>query len=126
MIQITSDWDDVERELERLSRMPTAEMNARLGGVLEGGYALTQAAVHRETGALAASGKKKTSHIKTTHEWGGEISYGDESVVDYAIYEKRRGVHWVGKTAARGDHDFMRPLEAIQPLFTEAIREGLS
>lgn len=126
MIEVTSDWSDVDDELDRLSRMPTPEMTAELDGAMAFGFALTQAAVHRVTGALADSGKLKAGKSLGEHEWTGEIIYGDESVVDYAIYEKRRGVHWVGGSAARGDHDFMRPLDTIEPVFVAAILGGLS
>ena len=126
MIQVKSDWSAVERELDRLSRMPDGETKRALNGVLDAGFAATQAAVHVETGARKASGKKSSSRNRATHEWQGEISYGDAQFVDYAIYEKRRGVHWAGASSARGDHDFMRPLEALGPAFVAAILKGLS
>ena len=126
MIQIKSDWDAVERELARLERMPDGETKRALNAVLEMGFGLTQEAVHVESGALKASGRKSSDRDVMTHEWQGEIVYGDSEAVDYAIYEKRRGVHWVGATAGKGDHDFMRPMETIGPLYVAAILKGLS
>lgn len=125
MIEVKSDWDAVDRELARLERMPTTEMTHSLNAVLDFGFGLTQAAVHVETGALKASGKKETNKQGLTHEWHGSITYGDSTAVDYAIYEKRRGVHWAGASAGKGDHDFMRPLEALHPMFVAAILKGL-
>ena len=125
MIRITSDWSDIDRELTRLEMMPTAKTKMGLKAVLDFGFAATQAAVHRVSGALAASGQVSTGHAMGTATWEGEISYGDAGPVDYAIYEKRRGVHWVGGSAARGDHDFMRPLAALHPMWVEAMLNGL-
>jgi len=123
MIEVTTDWSDVERELDRLMMMPTMKAKAALHAVLDFGFAQTQAAVHVESGALKASGKISVSGGGET--WEGEIQYGGAGPVDYAIYEKRRGTHWVGKSAARGDHDFMRPLADLHPLWVEAMLEGL-
>ena len=126
MTKITSDWDEVDRELNRLTRMPTPSLTAELNGVMDFGFALTQDAVHRVTGALAASGKVEAGKSYGTHEWSGEITYGDEGVVDYAIYEERRGLTWVGASDVRGDHDFMRPMAETEPLFVATILGGLS
>ena len=125
MIRITSDWSDIDRELTRLEMMPTAKTKMGLKAVLDFGFAATQAAVHVESGALKASGKVSTGHAMGMATWEGEISYGDAGPVDYAIYEKRRGVHWAGKSSARGDHDFMRPLAALHPMWVEAMLNGL-
>lgn len=126
MTKIVSDWDEVDRELDRLTRMPTPSLTAELDGVMDFGFALTQAAVHRVTGALAGSGKVEAGKSYGTHEWSGEITYGDGEVVDYAIYEKDRGLTWVGASDARGDHDFMRPLTETEPIFVATILGGLS
>lgn len=123
MLQIHSDWSEVERELDRLERAPSQKDRQVLKGVLNVGFASTQAVVHTESGALKASGQTDTSYSKLDHRWEGEISYGeDEGPVDYAIYEKRRGVHWVGDSAGKGDHDFMRPLETLGPLWVATIK----
>lgn len=126
MIQIISDWSDVEVEIDRVAKMPTRAMTKKLDAVLDFGFTLTQSAVHVESGALKASGKQQSDRDKTTHTWSGEISYGEDTgPVDYAIYEQRRGVHWVGDSAGKGDHNFLRPLTVLGPLFVGAILEGL-
>lgn len=122
MIRIVSDWSDVDREIDRLEGMPGPKAKQVLKAVLEVGFGLTQEAVHVESGALKASGKAEADSSKVDHVWEGTITYGDKGgPVDYAIYEKRRGVHWVGKSAAQGDHDFMRPLKALHPAWVAAI-----
>lgn len=127
MIRVTSDWSDVENELDRLSSQPSAATAARLRAVLDTGFATTQAAVHRETGALAASGKVEDSKDRIADQWEGTITYGDDSgPVDYAIYEKRRGAHWAGASSVKGDHDFFRGLKALHALWLAAVRDGLS
>ena len=126
MIHIDSDWSEVEAEIDRVNAMPSRSMAHKLEAVLDFGFTLTQSAVHVESGALKASGKKQSDRDKATHTWSGEISYGEDTgPVDYAIYEKRRGVHWVGDSAGKGDHNFLRPLTVLGPLFVGAILEGL-
>ena len=126
MIHLNSDWSAVDREIDRLERQPSAKTKQVLKAVLEVGFGLTQAAVHTETGALKASGRTSTDTDKSTHTWEGEISYGDTSgPVDYAIYEKRRGVHWVGDSSVKGDHDFFRELPTLHPLWVAAMLAGL-
>lgn len=128
MIHLKSDWSEIDRELDRVSNMPTPKMIAILDAAHGFGFLETQAAVHIETGALKASGKSKTKTLKTSRDWEGEIEYGGAaSSVDYAWYEQRRGVHWVGPSSVKGDHDFMSPVNG--PEFTEvmvkALLEGL-
>lgn len=126
MIRIKSDWSEVDAELDRLERAPGPKERQVLKAVLEVGFGLTQAAVHTETGALKASGKTNTDYDRMDDRWQGEITYGDDpGPVDYAIYEKRRGVHWAGASSAKGDHDFFRPLEALDPLWVAAVKGAL-
>lgn len=126
VIIIKSDWDEIDHELDRLSSQPTAKAHRLLDGVLHKGFALSQAAVHEETGALKASGRESSDVDKATHTWEGQIDYGNDTTVDYAIYEKERGVGGAGGPSdAKGDHDFIRPLEALDPLYRAAIKEAL-
>lgn len=126
MIQIHSNWTGVDREISRLEKLPSVKDRQLLKGVLAMGFASTQAAVHEETGALKASGRTDDFYSNMDHKWEGEITYGDDrGPVDYAIYEKRRGVHWVGDSAAKGDHDFFRPLEALHEVWVATIKEIL-
>lgn len=126
MLQVNSDWSGPEDKLKRFEKLPSGRTKRALDAVLDVGFGLTQAAVHTETGALKASGKSSSSLDRMDHAWEGEIAYGEEQgPVDYAIYEARRGVHWVGDSAAKGDHNFMRPLEALDPLFVAVIQEEL-
>ena len=125
MVIWVGDYRELEHELDRLERLPDLKMRGLLDNALEASFQLTQEAVHVESGALRASGKMESSSSRLTQTWEGEISYGDDGLVDYAIYEKRRGVHWVGPSGAKGDHDFMRPLDSVGPMFRAAILHGL-
>ena len=126
MIFISSDWSEVDNEIDRLEKMPTAKTKVVLGAVLKTGFTLTQEAVHVESGTLKESGKMRADSSRAQDQWEGEITYGqNEGPADYAIYEKRRGTHWVGPSSVKGDHDFFSPLEALHPLWIAAILEGL-
>ncbi len=117
MIRLISDWSEIERELDRVESLPDFKTNVKLNGVLREGYLITQADVHIESGDLKGSGKAKSEEKGKT--WTGELKYGGVSSggdVDYAIYEKRRG----------GDHDFMRDLTLLHPMWVESIRESLA
>lgn len=129
MMAITSDWDEVDHELDRLAMMPTPKTTSLLDTALDYSFGLTQAAVHVVTGRLKAGGRVIAGGDMLDAGWTGEISYSainPEDGVDYAIYEKRRGAHWLGKSDVRGSHDFFAPLETVEPVFVAAILEGLS
>lgn len=126
MIRIESDWKEIDAELDRLSRMPDAKAKFMLDAVLEFGFMQTEAAVHVETGALKASGKVSSESNRVTQTWEGEIRYGNAEV-DYAIYEKARGVGGAGGPSdAKGDHNFMAPTKTLGPLFKKALKAVLS
>lgn len=113
-IRINSDYRQLEREADRLAKLPNVKSEALLNSVLSAGFKATQAAVHIDTSSLKFSGKKESlTHGKT---WEGVISYGGittgiNNPVDYAIYEKRR----------EGTHDFFEPLKALDALWVKAI-----
>ena len=120
MIIIETDFSDVEKEFSRLEKLPDFKTQAALDAVLELGFKTTQTEVHVITGSLKLSGKKSSEVHEKTHTWVGEIRYGGPSLgvnnpVDYAIYEKARDA----------EHDFMKSLPALHPLYVEAIRKGL-
>jgi hypothetical protein len=107
---------DADAELDRLERGPTAEDHHHFDAVLSTLFAITQMAVHVETGSLRRSGK----HDSTSHGniWEGEISYGGLSSgavhdpVRYAGYERSRG----------GSHDFLGAAEdLVEPLMLQAV-----
>ena len=126
MLQVHSDWSGPDDKLKKFENLPSGRTKRALDAVLQTGFGLTQAAVHTETGALKSSGKADSKLDRMDHSWEGEITYGDEQgPVDYAIYEKRRGVHWAGASSAKGDHDFFRPLEALDPLWVAAVKGAL-
>lgn len=119
-VVILSDWSDVEKELDRLSVMPSPKATALLSSVLAHGFALTQAAVHVQTGSLKSSAKMNEDISYQDSKWEGSVRYGGPSMginnpVDYAIYEQRRG----------GPHDFMDPMKATHPLFVSAMEAVL-
>jgi hypothetical protein len=120
-IRLDSDFGEVDRELDRLQRLPDARMVHLLNMVLDMAYVATQADVHVRTGSLKSSGKMSDNRDLETDSWEGELTYGGPSEgpnnpVDYAIYEKARG----------GSHDFMASTEGLDPLFVAAIKAGLS
>lgn len=128
MIHLSSDYSEIDAELDRLTRMPTAKAKHLLDWVLSTGFKLTQAAVHVETGALKASGTKESSVNRIFQVWEGEITYGSPggSPVDYAIYEKARGIGGAGGPSdAYGDHNFMAPLHSLDPEFRAALKAAL-
>lgn len=129
VIHLSSDWSEIDRELDRLENLPSRKASMLLDAVLHKGFLLTQAAVHEETGALKRSGKEESTVRKSTGTWEGEITYGspgDGGPVDYAIYEKNRGVGGAGGPSdAKGDHDFIRPLTALDLDFRMALKEAL-
>ncbi len=131
MIRITSDYSELDRELDRLERMPDVKAQLALDTVLQLGYKETQAATHVETGSLKDSGKVDSSVNKIDKQWEGEITYGGPSSgpnnpVDYAIYEKARGVGGAGGPSdVKGDHDFMSPLKLMDPMWVAAVKAGL-
>lgn len=126
MIHISSDYSEIDDELDRLTMLPNGRANHLLDWVLSTGFKLTQAAVHVETGALKASGKKESSVNRIAHVWEGQITYGSSGSngpVDYAIYEKARGAG--GPSDAHGDHNFMAPLHSLDPEFRAALKAAL-
>ena len=129
MIHISSDYSEIDDELDRLTMLPSGRAKHLLDWVLSTGFKLTQAAVHVETGALKASGKKESSVNRIAHVWEGQITYGSSGSngpVDYAIYEKARGVGGAGGPSdAYGDHNFMAPLHSLDPEFRAALKAAL-
>jgi hypothetical protein len=133
VIFLASDYSDLDRELDRLSDMPDVKTAEKLDAVLHTGFEMTQAAVHVQTGALKASGTEDSEVHDASDVWEGTIEYGspddgdgNKGPVDYAIYEKERGVGGAGGPSnAKGDHDFIRPLKALDPLYRAAILEAL-
>jgi hypothetical protein len=131
VILVTSDWHEVEAELDRLSIMPTPKMVAALEWLTDTGFAATQAAAHIETGSLKSSGKVDYTTSRVKSQWSGEISYGGPSAgvndpVDYAIYEAARGTTWAGPSSAKGDHNFMHPMDVIEKTYPDVIAEELA
>lgn len=126
---IKGDYREIDAEFDRLENMPGPATVAKLDAVLHQGFVATQVAVHEITGALKASGEENSEVHKTREQWEGDITYGspgDAGPVDYAIYEKERDVGGAGGASnAKGDHNFMRPTEALDPLFRAAMLEAL-
>src|SRR5207244_2715073 len=97
VIDIEVDISDVDNELARLEHGFARDDLLRFEGVLVGQFSGTQAYVHVITGSLRASGKPDTHANR--HEFRGEISYGGAAPgwphdpVDYAIYERARGLN---------------------------------
>ena len=120
MIQIESDWSEVEALLDYLLVQPSPKVTGALAGVLAAGYALAVADVHVETGSLKSSLKSDEITSYVQGHWEGTLRAGGPSAgvhdpVNYAIYEQRRG----------GLHDFFGALPGLDPAWITAIEEGL-
>ena len=131
MIHISSNWTEIDAELDRVESLPGFKGKKILDAVLDLAFLTTQEAVHVETESLKLSGKSKSDVDHIFRNWEGEITYGGPSTgvnnpVDYAIYEKARGTHWAGPSSVKGDHDFMRPLDSFGPFWTAAVMGVLS
>lgn len=120
MIHLSSDWSEIDNELDRIAGLPDFKTKAYLGAVLNQGYVESLARTHVDTGSLKSSGSKEEKFVKSDKRWEGEISFGGPSAgvnnpVDYAIYEKARGE----------DHDFTANLHLLGPLWVTAVKAGL-
>jgi hypothetical protein len=118
MIQLTSDWSKLLKELDRIGELPGAKGTAKLNALLGAQFEQTQAQVHVQTSSLKKSGAKKSTTFDK--RWQGEISYGGPStgpkpMVTYAIYERERGV----------EHDYMSGLMAFHPQYVQTIKDIL-
>jgi hypothetical protein len=119
------DLDGAGAELERLQHPPTMALE----GVLLTTFAMTEARVHVETGALKASGHPTSS-------FGGDVWEGTLSFDRYpGIYELARGPHRTVHQGGPGSHFFFDDVEARYPgdwttgdayrLYTKVIEEWL-
>lgn len=132
-IRIRSDYSDIDAELDRVEDQPDFRTRAILDGTLDSLAAEVVAATHVETGSLAGSVKANSNTVDALDRWEGEIVVGGESTginnpVDYAIYEKARGVGGAGGPSdAKGDHNFMAPAELTgEEKFGTAVLMGLA
>ncbi len=113
MINIQSDYSDMDAELDRIGNMPTPTMQVGLEAVLDVGFETARAIVHVDTGKLKGSGKKKSKTRKTLGDWVGEFSFpakNDEGT-SYGIYERERG----------GAHDFLSQTFLLRNMFKAVI-----
>lgn len=120
-IFITSDYSDLDKEIDRIERMPSRKMIASLDAVLDVGFAEVVANTDVITGSLKSSAKKDSGANAAKQQWEGSIQMGGPSAgvnnpVDYAIYEKARG----------GEHDFFKGLPGLHPAYIAAILKGLA
>lgn len=114
ILQLKDDIDDFIRDANELANVPNNKSILSMEAVVRSAFLATQAAVHRQTGSLAQSGRF-TTELKDD-EWIGTITYGGpspgsiHSFVDYAEYERERP-----------GHDFFEELIAYEALFEEAF-----
>lgn len=131
MIHISSDWTEIDTEIDRILGMPGPQTKAFLDAVLDLGFGMTQEDVHVQTGSLQSSGEQKSNVDPFEKQWEGEIQYGGQSLgpnnpVDYAIYEKNRGAGGAGGASdLKGDHDFFGRLPTLHPAWIAAMKAGL-
>ena len=121
-IYLYADWDEFDREFDRLEKMPDPETVARLDLGLGLLFAVSQSDVHIDTTSLRRSGKQDSSVDESKHRWEGTITYGGLSTgvnnpVDYAWYEQRRDE----------SHDFMRGvLDSSDMVIGDAVEKGIA
>jgi hypothetical protein len=121
-VYLYSDWSEIDRELDRLSKMPDPETVALLDAGLAELFGFSQSVVDVVTGSLKGSGRKSSQVDRAGHTWQGEITYGGNSTgvnnpVDYAWYEQRRN----------GSHDFMKPVVMLSDeVLGTAVQKGVS
>lgn len=116
MIRIEKIVNDIEKEVNRLSKGPSFQDMMRFERVLLSQFAATQSTVHVITGSLKSSGRIASSHGE--NKWEGEITYGGRSSgihnpVDYAEYERERDQ----------SHDFLAPAEKMEHMYIHAMNE---
>src|SRR5687768_194443 len=118
MIRLQRLTDDIDKEVDRLAEGPKPEDFLRFDAVLTQQFQATQRAVHVQTRSLKTSGKSSSS--TNGNSWEGEISYGGPSEgihnpVDYAEYERERGIA----------HDFLAPAQALSAAYIAAMKAFL-
>lgn len=132
-IRIISDYSELDAELDRVEDQPDFRTRSILDATLGLLAAEVEAATHVETGSLSGSVKSTSTTNDAIDRWEGEIEVGGASTgpnnpVDYAIYEKARGVGGAGGPSdAKGDHNFMAPAELTgDEKFGTAVLTGLA
>lgn len=114
---VVTGLDEMIDAMDQLTKPPTPLTIAKLDGVLEEGYAMTQGQVHVISEELKLSGDTDSS--LTGMHWSGSINYGGPTGTPayYAIYE-------LNKPGTRPDgtpHDFFSGLEVLDEKFEDAI-----
>lgn len=118
MIQIHSDYSQVEAHLRRLKKAPSGVGKSALEIVLIMAEAEMKKNVHVQTSSLQKSITSDSEEGRNS--WTGTItaggfSTGPKNPVDYAIYEQARD----------GDHDFTDTQDLLGPAWVAAIKKGL-
>lgn len=118
MIKIERLSDNIEKEIDRLSDGLTPQDILEFERVLTSQFVATQNTVHVITGSLKSSGRVASDSSKT--HWEGTITYGGPSEgvnnpVDYAEYERERGLL----------HDFLAPAEELSSSYIAAMNSYL-
>lgn len=108
VINVTVDNDEALRELRRIERGPDSITHAKFDARLVQGFLVSQEAIHRRTGSLAATGDYESSP-RSGGAWVGQVKYGGNTPPGkraplvpgpwrvkrpprfYAYYEWRRG-----------------------------------
>jgi hypothetical protein len=119
MIIISSNWQGIEDELERLHKIPSSLDVEKLDAALELAKEEVKASVHVLTGALKESTTKHSHHVEGI--WEGEVTVGETTKRGYAKYElERKGV----KKSTGTSHDFIQPnLEIMHAQFLAAVKD---
>lgn len=126
MIHLSSNWNEIDVEIDRIANMPSLKAQALLNNVLTDAFAFAQGQVHVITGSLKGSGKQESEVDKFEQNWEGTLSWGGPTTgpknpVDYAIYEKRRL-----PDENKGIHDWLEGIDIFHPMWVLAVKGALT
>jgi hypothetical protein len=128
-LDIEVDMSEVDQDLARIARGPTPFTEARFTGIIDRQFMATQAAVHRITGSLAATGDVDSGDF--LGGWRGQISYGGEEyrrmVVPGPPRARHPGFYAEFEFDRGGDHNWMyaADLEGSEDDYAEAVTDWM-
>ncbi len=134
VIEVTVDDSEAQRELDRIMRGPDHATHLKFDGRLAEGFLVSQQAIHRITGSLAATGDTDSA-ARVGGGWVGQVKYGGYNVGPkgnvplmpgpwrakrppsfYAYYEWRRGELSEGESQS-GSHSWTDDSHGMKEAF---------
>lgn len=105
-VYIASQWDDVEKELNRLKDLPGREGSAVLDSVLASAFSDAQEKVHILSGSLKASGRSYSTDDGDV--WTGTMHWGDTDAPPRKGTRQRNALTPNNRSAEQKDRDRQR------------------